>query len=146
MDSLRNFRKPGIIGGVIVLLLAGVGVYLGFFRTRNEPNVSEARKNANVAVAEKPVDARKGIVPADADKDGLTDDREATLGTNPTLADSDRDGLTDFDEVEVYHSDPNKADTDGDGNPDGAEVKKGYSPTGPGSLYDTSKALINAQP
>ena len=43
--------------------------------------------------------------PVDSDKDGLTDEEEKKLGTNPT-----------------------KADTDGDGFLDGQEVKEGYDP------------------
>eukprot|EP00037_Helgoeca_nana_P007008 m.64113 g.64113 ORF g.64113 m.64113 type:complete len:1019 (+) comp17845_c0_seq1:172-3228(+) len=36
---------------------------------------------------------------ADADADGLFDDEEILLGTNPTTADTDGDGLDDFDDV-----------------------------------------------
>ena len=36
------------------------------------------------------------------------------------LADTDGDGLTDEDEINIYHTDPNKADTDGDGIDDGS--------------------------
>lgn len=37
---------------------------------------------------------------ADTDGDGLTDDEEADLGTDPTLADTDGDGVTDPQELE----------------------------------------------
>jgi Bacterial TSP3 repeat len=36
---------------------------------------------------------------ADADNDGLTDDEEADLGTNPNNPDTDGDGLTDYEEA-----------------------------------------------
>ena len=49
----------------------------------------------------------------DDDDDGLTDDEEAALGTDPLLADTDGDGLTDFDE-DAAGTDPLLADTDGD--------------------------------
>ena len=39
--------------------------------------------------------------PVDTDGDGLTDDQEATLGTNPNLADTDGDGLSDALEVRL---------------------------------------------
>lgn len=42
----------------------------------------------------------------DTDGDGLTDVREAALGTNPNLRDTDGDGVDDGDEVDVYHTNP----------------------------------------
>jgi hypothetical protein len=56
----------------------------------------------------------------DADRDGLKNQREFKLGTNPRKADSDRDGLKDGDEV-VSGNNPRKADSDRDGVKDGAE-------------------------
>jgi outer membrane protein OmpA-like peptidoglycan-associated protein len=61
---------------------------------------------------------------ADDDKDGLTNDEEEKLGTDPNNPDTDGDGLSDGDEVKTYHTDPLKADTDGDGLKDGDEVMK----------------------
>jgi outer membrane protein OmpA-like peptidoglycan-associated protein len=61
----------------------------------------------------------------DTDGDGLTDGEEyLTYHTNPLDPDSDHDGLTDGEEVKVYRTDPNNKDTDGDGLTDGEEVKK----------------------
>lgn len=60
----------------------------------------------------------------DADGDGLSDEKERELGTDPTNPDSDADGLSDSDEVEFHHTDPLSADSDNDGIPDGDEVKK----------------------
>ena len=95
----------------------------------------------------------------DLDKDGLDDVREKEIGTNPQNADSDADGLNDGDEVIIYKSSPLNADSDNDGlsdgdesliwktnllnpdsdgdtYPDGTEVKNGYSPLGPGKLFN----------
>ena len=58
----------------------------------------------------------------DTDGDGLSDAREARLGTNPRVADTDRDGLKDGAEVKRYRTKPLKADTDRDKLKDGAEV------------------------
>lgn len=58
----------------------------------------------------------------DTDGDGLTDQQEAALGTDPNSADTDGDGLTDGEEVNDYGTDPLRADTDGDELNDGAEV------------------------
>lgn len=66
----------------------------------------------------------------DIDGDGLSNDEEAVLGTDPYLADTDGDGLSDYDEVYVYFTDPLLADTDGDGLSDGEEVNiYGTDPT-----------------
>ncbi|MDO8617899.1 MAG: calcium-binding protein [Candidatus Uhrbacteria bacterium] len=45
--------------------------------------------------------------------------------------DSDQDGLTDEQELKLG-TDPHNPDTDGDGYPDGEEVQKGYNPLGAG--------------
>ena len=60
--------------------------------------------------------------PVDTDEDGLTDEEEHDLGTDPGNPDSDADGLTDGDEVHVYETDPNNHDSDWDGLGDGEEV------------------------
>lgn len=60
--------------------------------------------------------------PKDSDADGLTDDEENTIGTNPHDPDTDHDGLGDFEEVRKYKTDPLNPDTDFDGLKDGAEV------------------------
>lgn len=75
-------------------------------------------------------------VPADSDRDGLSDEKELTYGTNPVMEDSDNDGLSDYEEVRIYGSDPVKADTDGDGYLDGQEIENGYDPSGDGKLSD----------
>lgn len=57
---------------------------------------------------------------SDRDGDGVGNQRERELGTNPNQADSDADGLTDGEERRAG-ADPTKADTDGDGLPDAQE-------------------------
>ena len=57
----------------------------------------------------------------DSDNDGLSDDEEAMLGTDPTNHDSDGDGLADSQEVQ-RETDPNNPDSDGDGFNDFYEV------------------------
>ncbi len=61
-------------------------------------------------------------MPKDSDGDGLTDEEEAKLGTDPFNKDTDGDGLTDGDEVKVYKTNPLNPDTDFDGLKDGEEV------------------------
>lgn len=61
--------------------------------------------------------------PTDTDRDGLTDDFEEKIGTDPNNPDTDGDGLKDGEEVNAYKTDPKNPDTDADGLQDGAEVK-----------------------
>ena len=65
---------------------------------------------------------------ADSDADGLTDEFEQLLGSDPLLSDSDADGLSDGYEVMRSHSDLLVADTDGDGLDDAVEVTTGFNP------------------
>lgn len=58
----------------------------------------------------------------DSDGDGLTDDREREIGTDPFNPDTDGDGLTDGQEVLTHQTDPLNPDSDYDGLTDGAEV------------------------
>jgi outer membrane protein OmpA-like peptidoglycan-associated protein len=69
------------------------------------------------------IGAAFGGGPYDTDNDGLMDDEEEKLGTNPEDPDTDKDGLMDGEEVKTYSTNPLKADTDGDGLNDGDEVK-----------------------
>jgi outer membrane protein OmpA-like peptidoglycan-associated protein len=58
----------------------------------------------------------------DSDNDGLLDEYEMEIGTDPYNADTDGDGLSDGAEVNDYKTDPLNADTDWDALKDGAEV------------------------
>lgn len=64
----------------------------------------------------------------DSDGDGLSDDQEKKLGTDPNKADTDGDGLKDGDEVNKFKTDPKSADTDKDGVNDGDEVTGAKNP------------------
>ncbi|MFA5995414.1 MAG: hypothetical protein WCW27_06845 [Patescibacteria group bacterium] len=60
------------------------------------------------------------------------------INNNSTSNDSDNDGLTDYEEINIYHTNPNNRDTDGDGYVDGyEEVDRGFNPTGAGKLTNT---------
>lgn len=60
--------------------------------------------------------------PLDSDGDGLTDNEEAELGTDPYDPDTDNDRLMDGEEVKTYGTDPLNPDTDWDMLKDGEEV------------------------
>ncbi len=59
----------------------------------------------------------------DPDADGLTNDQEKFLGTDPLLADTDGDGLPDGEEVNISKTDPKNRDSDNDGLSDSEEVR-----------------------
>ena len=73
----------------------------------------------------------------DTDKDGLTDDVELALGTNPLVSDTDLDGLNDGVEVNQALTDPLNIDTDTDGINDGYEVSHASDPLVNDSEQDT---------
>ncbi|UHQ18743.1 ZirU family protein [Lysobacter sp. KIS68-7] len=117
--------------------------------------VTVAVRGANGHVAEKHFVIE--VIWTDRDEDGLSDEREAELGTDPTKPDTDGDGINDGTEVENgtnpldpndpgkdtdndglnddkepdHGTDPTKPDTDGDGIKDGDEIELGTDPTKP---------------
>jgi len=70
--------------------------------------------------------------PVDTDGDGLPDEDELALGTDPAAPDTDGDGLGDGSEI-VRGLDPTRPDTDWDGIADGEEVADGTDPKDPRS-------------
>jgi minor extracellular serine protease Vpr len=68
----------------------------------------------------------------DNDGDGLSDQEEYELGTDPFNPDSDSDYVNDGTEV-TNGTDPNNPDTDGDGYDDGKELAAGTDPNDPSS-------------
>ena len=78
--------------------------------------------------------------PLDSDRDGLTDEREQSLGTSAFSIDTDADGLYDREEVEVWLTDPLDPDTDNDSYLDGTEVSNGFDPKGPGKIIQDPKS------
>ena len=69
----------------------------------------------------------------DRDHDWITDEKEASLGTDPNKADTDGDGLNDGEEL-AYGTKPLVQDTDGDRYSDYIEIKRGSDPLDPSSV------------
>jgi hypothetical protein len=69
----------------------------------------------------------------DSDGDGLPDEVEASLGTDPFDTDTDDDGLSDGDEYYVHQTGTRNPDSDGDGILDGDEITNGTNPNDPAS-------------
>jgi hypothetical protein len=68
--------------------------------------------------------------PTDADGDGLTNEEEAEIGSDPNDPDTDGDGLIDGEEV-FLGTDPTNPDTDGDGFSDLDEAQSATNPLDP---------------
>lgn len=65
---------------------------------------------------------RSGSQGADRDRDGLSDEAETMIGSNPDAFDTDGDTIPDGFEVFGTGTRPELADSDGDGSPDNVEL------------------------
>lgn len=153
LSSPVSMEKPSRSWIRVVLFLAvlgglGVGVYffiikggLSLFKFNQEAIIVPQAQTLPPPLPTVPGDPPSPPpppppqAPLDSDGDGLTDEDEAGLGTEPLTADTDGDGLLDNEEVRIYKSDPLNSDTDNDSFKDGDEVKAGYNPIGPGRLF-----------
>lgn len=74
----------------------------------------------------------------DTDQDGITDQLELRMGTDPLRQDTDGDGLTDGFEERWRHTgiDPLVTDGDKDGSDDGEELARGSDPLNPNTDGD----------
>ena len=80
----------------------------------------------------------------DSDGDGLSDQEEGVLGTDPGLADNDGDGLDDRAEIQQYLTNPLLSDSDADGFNDGFEISTGFDPKTAGSSPESVSTIENA--
>lgn len=148
-----------VIIAVVVAILGGGGwwIYTNFIQTPTIPEgpaitLPDAAEDSQQVDTqdEIPTPAGQGSVdsqvideeilfgePVDTDADSIDDITEANIGTDPNNWDSDGDELGDGDEIMVWETDPLNPDTDNDGFLDGAEVRNGYSPTGPGKIFES---------
>lgn len=72
----------------------------------------------------------------DRDGDGISDDVEEMLGTDPDDPDTDGDGLEDGEEVNEWNTDPLDPDSDDDGLNDGAEIDNNTNPNAEDTDFD----------
>ena len=75
-------------------------------------------------------------IQGDNDGDGLTNEKEFFIGSNPLNSDSDSDGLSDADEVNTYKTNPINIDTDKDGISDSLEIANNLNPLTDDALDD----------
>ncbi|MFN3301820.1 MAG: hypothetical protein ACK413_02220 [Patescibacteria group bacterium] len=131
-EFIRKRKKSRFLISLIILLIVLVGgsfllAAFGFWKLKK---IEKPLPSPSVLSPTRPTTPFL-ISISDSDGDGLTDEEEKKLGTNPYSVDSDQDGLFDREEVKVYQTDPLNPDTDNDGYSDGQEVKSGYDPKNP---------------
>lgn len=123
----------------IILLIIAVLVVIGIFWyaiKKHPSSVTPAEQSAAAISQTKAAAAQiKNLSQTDSDLDGISNSDEINIyHTDPNKADTDGDGLLDGDEIKIYHTNPLKWDTDGDGYSDGYKVRRGVNPLGPNSL------------
>lgn len=104
-----------IVAAVVLIVIIAAGIFI-FTQLRGENN-TQANNTANNNTTNSSV------------KNATTN----TPTVNDPNGDIDGDALTNQEEA-TYGTDPNNPDTDGDGFKDGAEVEKGFNPLGAGKL------------
>ncbi len=82
----------------------------------------------------------------DDDSDGLSNQREAELTTDPKNPDTDTDTLTDGQEVNVWNTNPIAFDSDKDNLSDGQEVQRGSNPNNPDTDGDGIPDNVDPDP
>jgi serine/threonine-protein kinase len=120
--------------GVTMYAPSAPGTYIGYWRMKSPDGQVFGQTGSVqivVPVPAPPTPTPTATVPPDTDADGLRDNEEQSLGTNPTNPDTDGDGLSDGDEVKIHNTNPNNWDSDGDRMPDGYEVELGTDPKHP---------------
>ena len=128
-ESLAPFRKPFFL----IFNIAVGGNWPGY------PDASTQFPQRMVVDYVRIFEPSESPANLDSDSDGLTEDYELSIGTDPYDSDSDDDGLDDGREIEL-DTDPTSFDSDGDGFGDGSEVAAGTDPTDPFSNAEISSS------
>ena len=119
--TLSNTQESGVASSFDYAPNDGF-VGTDFFTFEVVDSANSSHKSATASVSITVEDTRP-----DSDGDGLSDERELEIGTDPQNPDSDGDGLMDGEELELG-TDPIESDTDGDGVSDGKELELGIDP------------------
>lgn len=124
LDVFTPDADPGTTTDPTLADTDGGGVWDGF---------EDANRNGRVDAGE--TDPTNPADDIDADDDGVDNDTERELGTDPFNPDSDGDGVPDGQEI-IEGTDPLNPDSDGDGVSDGEEQEHGTDPLNPDSDDD----------
>ena len=119
---MQQLNIKWMLGGMItVFVVFGVVVVVGvlLLTTQTSTNPQVMTATARAVASQATVTALASTT--DADNDGLEDDQERRLGTNPRNPDTDNDGLNDGQEVNQTGTNPLDRDSNDDGVLDGNE-------------------------
>ncbi len=78
--------------------------------SEKKSSASATSTTPDLEAKRKAEEERIKALPQDTDSDGLNDEYEKTLGTDPLKADTDGDGYNDAEEVGIWRTDPLKQD------------------------------------
>jgi hypothetical protein len=115
-DSGDALAARTVTNQIALLLTAGDEVICTWYLVP-----AEAQDERSPDLTAPPV-ATTAAAEVDSDGDGLTDEVETALGTDPLLLDSDTDGVSDSDEHDFYGTDALDPDTDHDELDDAEEL------------------------
>ncbi len=113
--SAKGLIPVWVIGLTVVLSM--FACFLFFFPRRGAQEAASATQTAAANQTQAAISGQE-----DPDMDGLINNEEAQIGTDPLNPDTDGDGLGDGEEVKTYGTNPLAPDTDSDGLGDGDEV------------------------
>ncbi len=145
-----NALMIGILATILILALIGLGAI--YLTTKNIINPQSVSKKINNLLGQTPenqpeqinteLDQSRVIDPEkDSDGDGVPDEAEIAMGTDPFKAES----LPQFVENKLPAADPEK-DSDGDGVPDEAEMAMGTDPNKAEETVNTPTTTQNKLP
>lgn len=127
--DVRLANNSDSLASYVVLTIGGRVSTPGVDDAESQNSEESATETATAEPTAEPTAAPS---PDDPDGDGLLNDEEADLGTDPENADTDGDGLSDLQERD--YTDPLVADSDGDTFSDGdEELIYGTDPNDPDS-------------
>ena len=109
---------PPLLIFLCVILAAAAGIYYNSVQNARATEIAFAEAQSGTATALAMTASAEG----DDDQDGLSNNQEIALGTDPNNPDTDGDGLSDGIEVNQFGTQPNNQDSDGDTLLDGEEV------------------------
>ena len=118
--SQKGFGVIGIIFVVLAVALIGLGGGYVYLNQKEKKLIPQEKEITQLEKTLQPEEKKQ----LEEKKSEITPSPESVT---PTILDSDNDGLSNEEEKELG-TDPNNPDTDGDGYLDGEEVTHGYNP------------------